>query len=60
MYIIICLIIFLWILYKNDEQKEIKYMYELFDLIFETNFFPNNYLLYICNICEKINYYIKN
>jgi hypothetical protein len=24
---------------KNDEQKEIKYMYELFDLIFETNFF---------------------
>jgi len=45
---------------KNDEQKEIKYMYELFELIFETNFFPNNYLLYICNICGKINYYMKD
>jgi len=29
---------------KNDEQKELKYMYELFELIFETNFFPNNYI----------------
>ena len=44
---------------KNDEQKEVKYMYELFELIFETNFFPNNYILYICNLCGKINYYIK-